>query len=150
MKMMILDDIAHWPVYLVGIAILVGFIAAVVGLVHRQRMISRVPAKLRPIFRQTGVSVLYVVTGGIASCFFITSIFFRFHAVSIGPDRIELVYYWPRPAVCIEMTALERVEVVPYRRSGGYMEIATHDGVFRSVDFGQMTVAAEIRAALTK
>ena len=150
MKTMILDDFPHWPIYLVAIVCLASFIAAVVALIRRRRMALQIPAELRPMARRPGASVFYVVMAGIASCFFVTSMFFRFHAVSIGPDRVELVYFWPRPVARIEMAALERVEVVPYRKRGGYMQIATHDGVFRSVDFRQMTVAAEIRAALTE
>ena len=150
MKMMILDDMAHWPVYLVATACLVGFFAAVIDLVRRRRMASQLPPELRSMFRRTGASVLYVVTGGIASWFFVTSMYFRFHAVSVGDDRVELVYYWPRPAASIAMASLERVDVVPYRRRGGYMQVATHDGVFRSVDFRQMTVATEIRASLAE
>ena len=150
MNMKILDDTAHWPIYLVAIACVAGFVAAVIDLARRRRLASQLPQELRSMFRRTGWSVFYVVTGGIASWFFITSMFFRFHAVGIGSDRVELIYYWPRPAVSIEMTALDRAEVVSYRRRGGYMQIATRDRVFRSVDFRHLAVAGEIRAALAE
>ena len=82
--------------------------------------------------------------------FFITGMFFHFHPVALGPDRVESIYFWPRPRTTIQMTDLEEVKFIPALRRGGYMEFATREDVFRSVSFRQTKVAQEIQDILTE
>jgi hypothetical protein len=89
------------------------------------------------------------VIGALALWFFITSMFFRFHAVALGSDRVELIYLWPRPPTIIQMTDLEEVKFIPALLRGGYMEFATRENAFRSVSFRQTKVALEVEKTLT-
>ena len=76
--------------------------------------------------------------------------FFRFHAVAFGSDRVELIYFWPHPRITIQMMDLEGVKFIPALRRGGYMEFATRENVFRSVSFRQSKVGEEIQDILTE
>ena len=76
--------------------------------------------------------------------------FFRFHAVAVGSDRVELIYFWPRSRTTIKMMDLEGVKFIPSYRRGGYIEFATRESVFRSVSFRQTKVALEIQETLTE
>lgn len=151
MKTIVLENMPHWNGYLLAAPFLAGFVAGGVVLVRRWRMAAQGSRQTRPpLTRAEARCVINAILAGFVSAIFITMMFFRFDAVSIGPDHVELRYYWPRPAARIPVTAVERVEVVPYQRRGGCMRIVTPQGVFRSVDFRGMDLATEVQTALAK
>ena len=120
-------------------------VATAVSFIWLQRQ-SHHPKTLRAMLANTGPCLFRAL----ALWFFITSMFFRFHAVSVGSDRVELIYFWPRSRIIIQMTDLEGVKFIPALRRGGYMEFATRENVFRSVSFRQTNVALEVQKTLTE
>ena len=150
MEMKILDEFPPWSIYIMALFIACGFLTSVVilirscyGAAYDQRASRKAPRFSRP-------ALIFSIAGALALWFFITSMFFRFHAIAIGPHRVELVYFWPRPRVTIGMRDLDEVKIVPGGRTCGYMEIATQDQVFDSVSFKHCKVAQEIRVVLAE
>lgn len=75
--------------------------------------------------------------------------FDRFHAMAIEADRIELVYFWPRPPEIIRRADLVEVKVIPAYRTCGHLLVATREDVFHSVNFKRCEVADEIQERLS-
>jgi len=72
----------------------------------------------------------------------------------IASDRIELVYYWPRPRLTVEASHLQWAGIHHYRkgkgdRQGVRLQIATNRATFQSVDSVVPDIAEEIRDAVT-
>ena len=97
MTMMVLDDTPRWVAYLLTAFCLGGFVWAIIDLVPRRRLSSELPGSLWSI-RRKNYSLLLLICMGFMIWLLASTMFFRFHAVAIGPDRIELVYLCPRPA----------------------------------------------------
>lgn len=150
MELKILDEMPPWMTYLLAVIVVGGSMAATaVSFIWLQRL-SHHPKTLRGVIKNTWPCLFPAVIGALTLCFFITSMFFRFHAVALGPDRVELIYLWPQPRAVIQMSDLESVKFIPALRRGGYMEFVTREDVFRSVSFRQTKVALELQKTLTE
>jgi hypothetical protein len=150
MELKILDEMPPWTTYVLALVVVGGcIVGTAVSFIWLQRQAHH-PKTRRAMIASTGPCLFPAVIGALALWFFITSMFFRFHAVALGPDRVELIYFWPRPPTTIKMTDLEGVKFIPALRRGGYMEFATRENVFRSVSFRQTKVALEIQKTLTE
>ena len=150
MKLKILDEAPPWTTYLLALVVVgVCVVGTAVSFIWLQRQ-SHHPKTLRATIKSTWPCLFPAAIGALALWFFITSMFFRFHAVALGPDGVELIYFWPQPRITIQMTDLEGVKFIPSLRMGGYMELATRENVFRSVSFRQTKVALEIQDILTE
>jgi hypothetical protein len=143
-----LDNTPHWIVYTVFVVFTAAFLFYVFAFIVQQLAARYYPKT--PYRTKRGIfSIMFMaVGGGVVSWFLFSSMFIKFHAVVINPDRIELVYFWPRSHRVIETSALRGVNVIHYQRRGGYLEISTDQRVFRSVDFRQFTIADEIHDQL--
>jgi hypothetical protein len=149
MELKILDEMPPWTTYLLAVIVVGVCIAATaVCFIWLQRL-SHHPKTLRARIKNTWPCLFPAVIGALALWFFITSMFFRFHAVALGSDRVELIYLWPQPPTIIQMTELEEVKFIPAFLRGGYMEFATRENAFRSVSFRQTKVALEVEKTLT-
>jgi len=150
MELKILDEMPAWTTYLLAVIVVgVCIVATVVSFIWLQRL-SHHPKTLRARITNAWPCLLPAVIGALAFWFFITSMFFRFHAVALGSDRVELIYFWPQPRTIIQMTDLEGVKFTPALRTGGYMEFTTRENVFRSVSFRETKVALEVEKTLTE
>lgn len=146
MEIKSLDDTPHWIVYAIFVVSAAAFLFFIVSFI-----VQRLGAIYYPKapYRTSGSTILVlfmVVCGGVVTWFLFASMFVHFHAVYITPDRIELVYFWPRSRLSIETSALRSADVIRYRSGGGHLEIATDQHVFSSVDFRRFTIANEIHA----
>ena len=63
--------------------------------------------------------------------------FFRFHAVAVGSDRVELIYFWPRSRTTIKMMDLEGVKFIPSYRRGGYIDLPRERAFFAVLVLGK-------------
>ena len=150
MELKILDEAAPWTTYILALVVVAGCIfGTAISFIWLQRL-SHHPKTLRAMIKSTWPCLFPAVIGTLALWFFITSMFFRFHAVALGPDRVELIYFWPQPRITIQITDLEGVKFIPSLRMGGYIELVTRENVFRSVSFRQTKVAHEIQDILTE
>jgi hypothetical protein len=150
MELKILDEMPPWTTYILALVVVgVCIVGTAVSFIWLQRQ-SHHPKTLRAMIANTGPCLFPAFIGALALWFFITSMFFRFHAVSVGSDRVELIFFWPRSRIIIQMTDLEGVKFIPALRRGGYMEFATRENVFRSVSFRQTNVALEVQKTLTE
>jgi len=111
MKLKILDEMPSWTTYLLAVIVVgVCIVATVVSFIWLQRL-SHHPKTLRARITNAWPCLLPAVIGALAFWFFITSMFFRSHAVALGSDRVELIYFWPQPRTIIQMTDLKRVKL---------------------------------------
>ena len=150
MELKILDEAPPWTTYILALVVVgVCIVGTAVSFIWLQRQANH-PKTLRAMIKSTSPCLFPAVIGALALWFFITSMFFRFHAVAFGSDRVELIYFWPRSRTTIKMMDLEGVKFIPSYRRGGYMEFATRENVFRSVSFRQTKVAREIQETLTE
>jgi hypothetical protein len=150
MELKILDEMPPWTTYILALVVVgVCIVGTAVSFIWLQRQ-SHHPKTRGAMIKSISPCLFPAFIGALALWFFITSMFFRFHAVALGPDRVELIYFWPRPRITIQMTDLEEVKFIPALRRGGYMEFATREDVFRSVSFRQTNVALEVQKTLTE
>jgi hypothetical protein len=150
MELKILDEAPPWTTYLLALIVVGGCIVGTgISFIWLQRQAHHLKT-LRAMIKNTWPCLFPAVIGALALWFFIGSMFFHFHAVALAPDRVELIYCWPRPRTTINITDLEGVKFIPSLRRGGYMEFATRENVFRSVSFRQTKVAEEIQDILTE
>ena len=127
MELKILDEAPPWTTYILALLVVgVCIVGTAVSFIWLQRQ-SHHPKTLRAMIKSTWPCLFPAVIGALALWFFITSMFFRFHAVAVGSDRVELIYLWPRSRSTIKMMDLERVKFIPSYRRGGYMEFATRE-----------------------
>lgn len=142
MELEVLDDFAPWTIYLLAFLVACGFFLSVALLIRSWLRGARRSRPATPRF--SGVSLLFSVAGGLVLWFLVTSMFSAFHAVAIGADRIELIYFWPRPGAVVPRAELVDVKVVRGVRSCGYMEVLTRERIYRSVGFKRCAVAEDI------
>jgi hypothetical protein len=100
-------------------------------------------------FRSGRQSWFFVIAGALAVWFLGSSMYLRFHAVGIGPREIELIFFWPRPAVSLGADDLVDVKLLRASRTCGHLEIATRQEIFRSVNFKKCEGAEEILNAIS-
>ncbi|HEY2987751.1 MAG TPA: hypothetical protein VGL11_08495 [Candidatus Binatia bacterium] len=148
MEIKILDEFSPWMIYFLALVISCGFFVSAVVFVRSCRAGAhrRTSSKLP---RFSGASLFFAIVAVFALWFLGVSMFDRFHAIAIAPDRIELVYMWPRPWRAIQRSDLVDVRGVGAYRTCGYMEIETREGIFKSVNFKKCEVAEEILGRLS-
>jgi len=141
MKFVVLDDFPLWSTYLLALVVLGGFLFAVAMLIRPLLVSNR--------FRSGRQSWFFVIAGALAVWFLGSSMYLRFHAVGIGPREIELIFFWPRPAVSLGAGDLVDVKLLRTSRTCGHLEIATRQEIFRSVNFKRCEGAEEILNAIS-
>jgi hypothetical protein len=141
MKFVVLDDFPLWSTYLLALVVLGGFLFAVAMLIRPLLVSNR--------FRPGRQSWFFVIAGAVAIWFLGSSMYLRFHAVGIGPREIELIFFWPRPAVSLGADDLVDVKLLRAYRTCGHLEIATRQEIFRSVNFKRCEGAEEILNAIS-
>ena len=150
MEMEVLDDFAPWSIYLLAFLVACGFSVSVAIFIRSWRAGARDRRPTSKLPRFSGPSLFFSVAGALALVFLITSMFSYFHAVAIGSDGIELLYLWPRQGEVVRRADLVEVKLVPGLRYCGYMEVATREKTFRSVNFKRCAVAKEIVEKLSE
>jgi hypothetical protein len=141
MKFVVLDDFPLWSTYLLALVVLGGFLFAVAMLIRPLLVSNR--------FRSGRQSWFFVIAGALAVWFLGSSMYLRFHAVGIGPREIELIFFWPRPAVSLGADDLVDVKLLRASRACGHLEIATRQEIFRSVNFKKCEGGEEILNAIS-
>jgi len=136
MKLVVLDEFPLWSTYLLALLVLGVFLFAVVMLIRPLFVSSRSRSGRRSWF--------FVIAGALAVWFLGSSMYLRFHAIGIGPQEIELVFFWPRPPVSIGADDLVDVKLLRAYRTCGHMEITTRQELFRSVNFKKCQGAEEV------
>src|SRR4030095_11664421 len=136
MKFVVLDDFPVWSTYFLALLVLGGFLFAVAMLIRPLLVSNR--------FRSGRQSWFFVIAGDLAVWFLGSSMYLRFHAVGIGPRKIELIFFWPRPAVSLGTDDLVDVKLLRAYRTCGHMEITTRQELFRSVNFQKCQGAEEV------
>ena len=140
----ILDEFPPWSIYIVALAVASGFLISVLFFIRSRHR----PAHKRPMFGEsrhpTFVPLFFCIISALASWYLITSMFYRFHAISIERDRIALLYLWPQRQETIHKSDLLAVSLIRGYRPCGYMEVATRERTFLSVNFRHCAVANEI------
>ena len=143
MEMTILDDFPAWSIYIIALVIGAGFLISLVVLIrsvpaanHDSNARRRSPRFSRP-------SLFFLIAAAVALWFLGASMFERFHAMAIGAEQIELVYFWPRTQQIIQRSDLVEVKVDHAYRTCAVL-VLTRNEVFRSVNFKKCAVAQEI------
>lgn len=144
MKFIVLDDFPFWTTYVLGVLVLCAFLFALTMLIRSllvpngtaYRSSSRSGRSARPWF--------FVIAGAAALWFLGSSMYLRFHAIGITPLGVEIVYFWPRPAVSVAMNDLATVKLSRAFRSCGHLEVATEHELFLSVNFRTCKGAEEV------
>ena len=149
MELKTLDDFPPWSIYPLLIMVIAGCVISFVALVRSLRPKVHPPSVRRKSARFSGTALFFVIASGLALWFLSTSMFDRFHAMAIEADRIELLYFWPRPPQIIRRADLVEVKIISAYRTCGHMLVATREESFRSVNFKKCTVAEEIVAKVS-
>ena len=140
----ILDEFAPWAIYVVALVVASGFLISILFFIRSRHR----PARKRPMFganRYPGFApFFFCLISALASWYFITEMFYRFHAITIERDRIALIYLWPQGPETIHKSDLVAVNLIRGQRPCGHMEVATRERTFFSVSFRHCTVANEI------
>lgn len=136
MKFVVLDEFPLWSTYLLALLVLGGFLFAVALLICPLLVSRRSRSGRRSWF--------FVMAGALAVWFLGSSMYLRFHAIGIGPQEIELVFFWPRPPVSIGADELVEVKLLRAYRTCGHMEITTRQELFRSINFKKCEGAEEV------
>ena len=148
MKFIVLDDFPFWTTYLLAVLVLCAFVFALTILV-RSFLLSSGTSRVRlsrP--RRIARPWFFVIAGAAAVWFLGSSMYLRFHAVSIDPERIELIYFWPRPPVVLNVNDLRSVKLARAHRTCGHMEVATEHELLLSVNFKKCERANEVLAQI--
>jgi len=149
MELKSLDDFPPWSIYPLMILVMVGCVVSLVILVRSLRPEAHKQRAGRKSARFSSTSLFFLSASSLALWFLSTSMFDRFHAMAIEADRIELVYFWPRPPEIIRRADLVEVKVIPAYRTCGHLLVATREDVFHSVNFKRCEVADEIQERLS-
>ena len=145
-----LDEFPAWSIHIIAVVIAAGFLIALFVLIRSLRVAARHSKVARRTSGFSRPSLFFVVATALALWFMATSMFDRFHAIAIGADRIELLYFWPRPPEIIQKSDLVDIKVIPAYRTCGHMIVATREKTLRSVNFKKCTVAQEILEKLSQ
>jgi len=143
MEITVLDDFPAWSIYIIALVIAAGFLIALGVLIRSFRGDRRTLTAPRGLPRFSRPALFFLVAIALALWFMNTSMFDRFHALAIAADRIELVYFWPRPQQVIQRSDLIEVKIDRAYRTCAVL-VLTRNRVFRSVNFKKCPVAHEI------
>ncbi|HUK41607.1 MAG TPA: hypothetical protein VLX11_11195 [Candidatus Acidoferrales bacterium] len=150
MEIKTLDEFPVWSIYTITIIIAIAFSFALVVLIRSLGLVDRPSKAAHRSTRCSRPSLVFLVATALALWFMGTSMFYRFHAVAIGADRIELLYFWPRPSETIHRSDLVDIKVIPAYRTCGHMIVVTREKTLRSINFKKCTVAQEILEKLSQ
>src|SRR5262245_49111340 len=139
-ELKILDDFPAWSIDIIAVVLACGFLISLFFLVRSSRAKAQNTRSSRKSSWFSRPSLFFAVATGLALWFLGTSMFSNFHAMIVGPKRIELVYFWPRPSEVIERADLIDVNIVRGFRTCGHMVVATREEAFRSVNFKKCNV----------
>jgi hypothetical protein len=107
---------------------------------------SHAGARVRQSGRQ---SWFFIIAAAAALWFLGSSMYFRFHALGVDSEQIELRFFWPRPPVVIPVSELAEVEFSPAYRSCGHIELSTQTERYLSVNFTDCKMFATLRDEFT-
>lgn len=158
MDVEVLDEFPPWMIYSLASIVTCGFGLSVTILIrswqyaytatHRLDQYRRQPERKLPLF--SGYALLFSLVGGVALWFFYTAMFVWFHAMAIGSDHIDLIFFWPRAQEVIPIEDFTNINFIPSHRSCGYFELSTKGNVYKSVSFKRCEVAQEIIQKLSR
>lgn len=140
MRLIVLDDFPVWTTYLLGVVVLCGFLFALAMLIRSWR-VTKPDARGSWVGRQLW---FLTIAGALAVWFLGSSMYFRFHAVEIDSEHVDLLYFWPRPAVILGSGDLVEVKLMPAHRTCGHLVVATQQEIFRSVNFRKCDNAEQV------
>jgi hypothetical protein len=143
-KFTILDDFPFWTTYLLAGLVAVGFLSALTLLIRSLRPAQRNVRATRDLARRRRQAWFFVTAGALALWFLGSSMYFRFHAVAVEPEQIELIFFWPRPPAIVAPGDLVEMKLVPAYRPCGHMEVTTTREHFLSVNFKNCKPAEEL------
>jgi hypothetical protein len=143
MEMTILDDFPAWSIYIIALIIAAGFLISLAVLIRSLRAANHMPNARRSSPRFSRSSLVFLMAATVALWFLGSSMFERFHAMAIGADQIELVYFWPRTEPIIQRSDLVEVKVDRAYRTCAVL-VFTRNKIFRSVYSKKCTVAQGI------
>jgi hypothetical protein len=148
MRLVVLDEFPAWQIYTLAVAVLCGFLVALTLLI-RSYLVSSRSKQVSQLFAWSGrQSWFFTIAGALGLWFLGASMYLRFHAMVIGPRRLELVYFWPRPPESIPIEDLVRIELAAAYRSCGHVEVTSRYTLHRSVNFRDCKIAAAIHDQL--
>ena len=143
-KFIILDDFPFWTTYLLALLVLCAFLFALT-VVIRPFLVTSGSLHMRSSRQRRAGSLWFFVVAGAAAVWFLgSSMYLRFHAVAIDPQHIELIYFWPRPPVVVNVNDVLSVKLVRAYRTCGHMEVATEHELLLSVNFRKCERADEV------
>jgi hypothetical protein len=148
MEMTVLDDFPAWSIYIIALVIAGGFVISLAVLIRSLRAANHIPNASRGSPRFSRPALFFLIGAALALWFMGTSMFDRFHAMAIASDRIELVYFWPRPQQVIQRSDLIEVKIDRAYRTCAVLVLARNK-LFRSVNSKKCTVAQEILEKLS-
>jgi hypothetical protein len=92
MELKILDEMPPWTTYILALVVVgVCIVGTAISFIWLQRQ-SHHPKTLRAMIKSTSPCLFPAFIGALALWFFITSMFFCFHAVAVGSDHVELIF----------------------------------------------------------
>jgi hypothetical protein len=143
-KLVILDDFPFWTTYLLAIMVVGGFLLALTMLI-RSLQASRRDVRVAGARARSGRQSWFFVTAGTLALWFLgSSMYLRFHAVALGPEQIDLIFFWPRPPAIVATGDFVEMKLVPAYRPCGHMEVTTTREHFLSVNFKNCKPAEEL------
>ena len=149
LELKILDDFPAWSIYIIALIVAAAFLISLAILIRSSRAKAHNAHASRRSPRFSGLSLLFLIVTSLALWFLGTSMFSSFHAMAIGPKRIELVYFWPRARETIQRSDVIEVKIVRAYRTCGHMVVVTREDTFRSINFKKCNVAQEILEQLS-
>ena len=148
MRLVALDEFPAWQIYTLAVAVLCGFSVALVLLIRSYFFSSRSKHVSQLFAWSDRQSWFFTIAGALGLWFLGTSMYLRFHAMAIAPERLELVYFWPRPPQSIPIADLVRIELASAYRTCGHMEITSRHALYRSVNFRDCKIAEALNRDL--
>jgi hypothetical protein len=145
METKILDDTQHWIIYFTFTVCAIFLVACIWTCVVHILAVFHFP---RTPYRRASTYAATLFTTVCATAvfwFLFRSMFLRFHAVAVGLDRIELIFFWPRPHLIVESSNLKPAHIHYYRRKGCRLEVVTGQRSYKSVDLDEIDVAEQVR-----
>jgi len=150
LKYIVLDDFPLWAIYIPALAILLVFLLAMTLLWHGWRRAREPEGDRHRKSQSIRLQVIFAVASAAALWFVVSSMFWRFHAMSIDPLYVELYYLWPEPPVVISRSEVVDVALRRGTRTCGHLELATRQELYSSVNFKRCTEVETILKELPK
>jgi hypothetical protein len=146
----VLDDFAPWAIYVPALFVLLVFLLAITILIHGLRREGERAGDRHGKSRSIRLQWIFAVASAVALWFMATSMFWRFHAVSVDPLYVKLEYLWPQPAAVIPRTEIVDVTLSRGARTCGHLEVATRQKRYSSVNFKRCKEAETILKELAQ